>query len=65
MLKPYTNDLIRHIRKTYPDTTIIAGGGIQTLNDISNYRLEGANHFSISSVFFNPFKALKLFWDLN
>lgn len=65
MLKPYTNDLIRHIRKTYPDTTIIAGGGIQTANDISNYRLEGANHFSISSVFFNPFKALKLFWDLN
>ena len=64
-LRPYTTHLVKYIREKYPDAVIIAGGGIQNQDDINNYRNVGADHFSISTVFFNPFKTIKLFWDFN
>ena len=58
---PYTNKKIEYINKNLPNSVIIAGGGIQTMNDVFAYKLNGAQHFSASSVFFNPFLAMQLY----
>ena len=57
----YNNKLIKHIKQNYKNTTIIAGGGIQNINDIYYYKLIGADHYSISTVIFNPIKFLRLY----
>ena len=62
---PYTNKSISYISKTYPDTTIIAGGGITTLQDIQNYNNYGATHYSISTILFNPLKFMNFVNQLN
>jgi dihydroorotate dehydrogenase len=60
-LKPLNSKLINTIKLNFPDAIIISGGGIQSMDDIKYYKLCGANHFSISSVCFNPFRFLKLY----
>jgi len=62
-LKPYTIEKIAYIKNKYPDAQVISGGGIQNWNDIEDYKKIGADYFSASTVFFNPFKAIKLYWD--
>ena len=39
------------IEMTAANTTIIAGGGIYTAQDVQDYRNAGAKHFSVSTVF--------------
>ena len=56
LLKPYTQKNIQYIRKFYPKCIIIAGGGIRSIKDIDEYKNSGANHFSVSTLFFHPFK---------
>ena len=63
-LKPYTQRNIQYIKKFYPNCIIIAGGGIQSMKDIEEYKKAGANYFSISSIFFHPFKTLSFFSDI-
>lgn len=60
VLMPYTNKLVQYIRENYKDTTIIAGGGIYDKDSIISYRNIGADHFSISTIFFHPIKVLQL-----
>ena len=55
---PYNNKLVKHIKEHYKDSIIICGGGIQTINDLDNYRKIGASHFSVSTLLFNPIKFL-------
>lgn len=64
-VKKANSFLIPAIRKKYPDVEIIGGGGIQSLEDIIEYRNYGANHFSFSTVFFSPLKAYKLYNKIN
>ena len=60
-LKPYVSQLIRFVRTIWGDAiTIIAGGGIQKKDDISEYINEGANHVSLGTVCFNPIRLRKL-----
>jgi dihydroorotate dehydrogenase len=60
-LIPYTKILIKMIRSTWKDNIeIIAGGGIQNIGTVTEYINEGANHVSIGSLCFNPFKLNKL-----
>jgi len=61
LLKPYTKKNIQYIRKFYPKCIIIAGGGIRSIKDIDEYKNSGANHFSVSTLFFNPFKTFSFF----
>ena len=58
---PYTNEKIKYIRDNLPNSVIIAGGGVTTMEDVNSYKSKGANHFSASSVFFNPYKFTKLY----
>lgn len=62
-LRPFTERGIRYIRKYYKDCVIIAGGGIRTIEDIKYYKDRGADHFSVSSLCFNPVSFLKFYWD--
>jgi len=62
-LIPYTYRLINIIKK-YPDCKIIAGGGIDSHEILHKYKQFGAHHFSISTIFFNPYKTFKFFINL-
>ena len=61
VLRPYTLDLIRLVRENWGDSvTIIAGGGVSDFGAVYEYLKEGANHVSLGSVCFNPFKMRKI-----
>lgn len=55
-IQPYSFAMANYIKKTYPNTEIIGGGGIQTIQDITNYKQNGCVHFSVSSLLFHPIK---------
>ena len=59
-LIPYTLDIIRLIKEEWPEVTIIAGGGVDNFGAVYEYLNEGADHVSLGSVCFNPFKLRKL-----
>ena len=61
VLRPYTLELIRLVRENWGDSvTIIAGGGVSDFGAVYEYLKEGANHVSLGSVCFNPFKMRKI-----
>lgn len=62
-LIPYTSRLVRYIKTKYPDTEIIAGGGIQKYDTLLNYKKIGANHCAISTLFFHPILCSKFFYN--
>ncbi len=65
-LIPYTKRLINIVRddfKSY-NIEIIAGGGVTTKEDITEYINEGADHISIGSGWFRPLKMRKLIYDI-
>ena len=64
-LKPYTLELIDLVRERWGDrVTIIAGGGVRDFGGVMDYLKAGANHVSLGSVCFNPFKLRKLLKSL-
>ena len=66
-LIPYTKRLIRIVRedfKSYKNIEIIAGGGITTEQNITEYINEGADHISIGSGWLTaPLKMRKLIYE--
>ena len=65
MLRGYTTELIELARSEYGDSVeIIAGGGVSDFGSVTNYLSSGANHISLGSVCFNPFKLRKLLRSL-
>ena len=64
-LKPLTMKLIDIVRERWGERIeIIAGGGVSDFGGVSDYLAAGANHVSIGSVCFNPFKLRKLLKSL-
>ncbi len=55
-LIPYSTNLIKNIKNKYKDTEIIGGGGIYSYNEIEIYKKAGADHYSISTLFFSPLR---------
>ena len=53
-LIPYTSRLVKYIKRNYKDTVVIAGGGVRNIDQAKNYENIGADHISISTLFFNP-----------
>ena len=64
-LIPYTLDIIRLIKEEWPEVTMIAGGGVADFSGVYEYLKEGADHVSLGSVCFNPFKLRKILRQLN
>lgn len=60
-LIPYSTKLVSNIKNKYKDTTVIAGGGIKSEDEINIYKKAGADHFSISTLFFNPYLFYKFY----
>lgn len=56
-LIPYVSKQIEII-KEYPNTRIIAGGGIQKIETLKDYKRQGAEYFSISTLFFHPIRCI-------
>lgn len=48
--------LIRYIKREAWQTKIIGGGGIYTPDDVKRYRDAGAEHFSLATIFFTPWR---------
>jgi len=64
-LKPYTLELINLVREQWGNRIeIIAGGGVSDFGGVMDYLKAGANHVSLGSVCFNPFKLRKLIKSL-
>ena len=64
-LIPFTIKLIDIVRERWGNRVeIIAGGGVRDFSGVSDYLAAGANHVSIGSVCFNPFKLRKLIKSL-
>ena len=61
-LIPYVCKQIDTI-KTYPNTTIVGGGGIQNMETVNKYKKLGATYFSLSSIFFHPILCAKFFLE--
>tara|TARA_Y100000590_G_scaffold126164_1_gene144230 strand:- start:297 stop:563 length:267 start_codon:yes stop_codon:yes gene_type:complete len=62
-LIPYTKRLINIVKtdfRSYKNIEIIAGGGVTSEETIHEYLQEGANHISIGTGWFRPFKTRKL-----
>ena len=65
ILRGYTTELIDLARSKYGNSVeIIAGGGVSDFGSVTNYLSNGADHVSIGSVCFNPFKLRKLLRSL-
>ena len=60
----YVDRLVRMIKHFSADTHIIAGGGIETIEDIERYKALGASSFSLGTVCFNPIKLYKVLHEL-
>ncbi len=59
ILKPMNIETIKTLRRKYKESIyIIAGGGIYSYKDLLDYKNAGADSFSLSTLFFNPFKTL-------
>lgn len=56
-------DMIREIKKFYPEVKIIGGGGIYNLETLLRYKEAGADYFSLSTLLINPFKTYRLIRD--
>lgn len=61
-LIPYTGMLITYLKRK-KDVEIIAGGGVRWSGDIERYKNWGADHISVSSIFFNPFLSGWFCWQ--
>ena len=65
VLRTYTNDLIELVRDKWGSSVeIIAGGGVSDFGAVLDYLSNGADHISLGSVCFNPFKLRKLLRSL-
>lgn len=60
---PYTLKILKFIKTKYPSVTVIAGGGIYTKDTINMYKDHGADHFSLGTVCFTPWKIRDLIND--
>ena len=55
-IMPHTLRILKYIKKVHPHVEVIAGGGIYTKEDIRGYHDYGADHFSLGTVCFTPWK---------
>ena len=63
ILMPHTLGIIRYIKRKHPNIEIIAGGGVTTSKDAKIYKGAGADHISLGSVCFTPWKIKNIIAD--
>jgi len=53
---PHTIRCLKYIKKVHPHVEVIAGGGIYSQEDVQKYKDCGADHFSLGTICFTPWK---------
>ena len=56
IIVPHTMGIISFLKATYPHVTVIAGGGVTDKFSASRYLDAGADHISLGTVCFTPWK---------
>ena len=56
ILQPYTLGIIAYIKDRYPHVEVIAGGGVYSKEDAQTYIDAGADHISLGTICFTPWK---------
>ena len=56
ILVPHTLRIIEYIKTKYPHVTVIAGGGVTKKWHADYYKNRGADHISLGTVCFTPWK---------
>lgn len=56
ILVPYTTRIIEYIKNKYPHIEVIAGGGVYSKKDVEHYLKVGADHISLGTICFTPWK---------
>ena len=64
-VKKFNLHYIPKIQKEFPELEIIAGGGIYTPQDVFDYASLGIENFSLSTIFFTPWKVKKVLNTMN
>jgi len=64
-LRIYVEQTLDFITRVGDDCEIIAGGGIETPEDMDNYYANGATSVSLGTVCFNPLKLYKLLKEID
>lgn len=59
-LQEYNLPKIELVKRALPDVKIIGGGGIYDEEDLRRYADAGADHFSLATIWFKPWKAYSL-----
>jgi len=62
-LKKKNLQLVKFVSKNY-NFEIIAGGGIYTPQDVRDYAEAGAKHFSLSTIWFTPWRVKKVIEEI-
>ena len=62
-LKKRNLQLVKFVSNNY-NFEIIAGGGIYTPQDVRDYAEAGAKHFSLSTVWFTPWRVKKVIEEI-
>ena len=65
ILLPHTRRIIQYLKKEYDHVEVIAGGGIKEAWHAEFYKDLGADHFSIGTACFNPFKVWRTVNEIN
>jgi len=65
ILLPHTRRIIKHLKTEYGHVEVIAGGGIKEAWHAEFYKDLGADHFSIGTACFNPFKVWRTVNEIN
>jgi len=55
-IMPHTIRILKYIKRRHPNVTVIAGGGIYSKEDVQKYKDNGADHFSLGTICFTPWK---------
>ena len=63
ILMPHTLGIIRYIKRKHPNIEVIAGGGVFSIKDAKIYKGAGADHISLGSVCFTPWKIKNIIAD--
>ena len=60
-LRPYVNKMIKNIRDNWGESIeIIAGGGVENHQHVNDYLSLGANHISLGTICFTPWRVKTL-----
>ena len=60
-LRPYVNKMISNIRDNWGESIqIIAGGGVEKYQHVNDYLTLGANHISLGTICFTPWRVKSL-----